>query len=265
MQRSSAVLPTLITVMLIAAMLAHGPIAQWQDYHRFADHRSWLGVANAADVLSNLPFALAGLWGLHGLLGKDAETAWGNLGHAAPAYLIFLCALLATAVGSAWYHCAPDDQRLVWDRLPIALACAGLLAAVRAESRAGSAFTALLNALGLCVLAIASVAWWAYSDDLRPYLLLQALPLLLIPLWQYQASAPLARRLVFGEALGCYVLAKGAELADAQILALGLRVSGHTLKHLLAALAAALIVAHLRTRVRQRHTRLSGLGYPRAA
>ena len=48
-------------------------------------------------------------------------------------YRLFLVGLLLTAFGSGLYHLAPDNARLVWDRLPIALACAGLLAAVRAE------------------------------------------------------------------------------------------------------------------------------------
>ena len=51
--------------------------------------------------------------------------------------------------------------------------------------------------------AVASVAWWAITDsfgadDLRPYLLLQALALLLIPLWQAIHRRPRPDRIAFG-------------------------------------------------------------------
>jgi len=68
---------------------------------------------------------------------------------------------------------------------------------------------------------------------------------LLIPLWQAIYRAPPADRLAFGAALLAYVAAKFAELNDRQIFdALG-SISGHTLKHLLATLAAWILVARL--------------------
>ena len=107
----------------------------------------------------------------------------------------------------------------------------------------------------LALLGVASVAWWHVTNDggdgdLRPYLMLQGLPLLLIPLWQRLYRAALADRLAFGAALFLYVAAKAAELLDHQLLAqLGGALSGHTLKHLLATLAAALIVGRLVRRI----------------
>ncbi|HAT31295.1 MAG TPA: hypothetical protein DCW29_10725 [Janthinobacterium sp.] len=71
---------------------------------------------------------------------------------------------------------------------------------------------------------------------MRPYLLLQMAPLVLIPLLQWRR--PRRERLAFGAALGLYLLAKFCEVADHAIFdALGF-VSGHTLKHLLASAAA---------------------------
>src|SRR6185369_5256246 len=158
-----------------------------------------------------------------------------------PGYLLFLASLVLTAIGSAYYHWAPDNARLVWDRLPIALACAGLLSAVWAETRPrpGGGHTT-----GLALFAVASVAWWVFTDrqghgDLRPYLLMQGLPLVLIPLWQAIYRAPPRDRAAFGLALVLYVLAKVAEVLDHQLLALLGGLSGHTLKHLLATAAAA--------------------------
>ncbi len=105
-------------------------------------------------------------------------------------------------------------------------------------------------ALGLGVAAVCSVGWWhvteqAGAGDLRPYLLLQGLPLVLIPVWQWAHGAPRADRLAFAGAVLLYVLAKFAELADHQIAAITGGLTGHTAKHLLATVAAALIVARL--------------------
>ena len=78
-----------------------------------------------------------------------------------------------------------------------------------------------------------------------PLLLLQGLPLVLIPVWQWAHGAPRADRLAFAGAVLLYVLAKFAELADHQIAAITGGLTGHTAKHLLATVAAALIVARL--------------------
>lgn len=238
-------LAPLITLALCAALLAHGPIAQLDHYHEFADQSVMLAIPHAADVLSNLGFALVAAWGLWRLwpMRRHAALAAGWHG-----YLLFLAGLALTALGSSFYHLAPDNARLVFDRLPITLACAGLLAALRAESLAKRSSTR--DAIALALFGVASVAWWAWTDragagDLRPYLLLQGLPLILIPVWQAVYKAPGTDRIAFGAALLLYVLAKAAEVNDHALLALLGVVSGHTLKHLLAAGAAGLIVARL--------------------
>ncbi|MGE5539057.1 MAG: alkaline phytoceramidase [Gemmatimonas sp.] len=243
---TAARLPTLIVGVAAVALLAYGPIAQFADYHAFADTRTWLGIPNAADVLSNAAFAGIGAWAVARL--------WPHRGHPALArgwagWMLFAASLVLTAAGSSWYHLAPDDSRLVWDRLPIALGCAGILAAVRAETcgRSGSLWPTLV----LSVAAVASVAWWRQSGDLRPYLLLQASPLVLVPLWQTIHGAPSADRTAFAVAILLYAAAKAAELADRWIYGLSGVVSGHTLKHLLAAAAAGVIVARLIARVRR--------------
>ena len=57
-----------------------------------------------------------------------------------------------------------------------------------------------------------------------------------------QARRPWAERPAFGIAIAIYVLARTAEVADHAIYAWIQPISGHTLKHLLAAAAAAVIV-----------------------
>lgn len=237
--------PTFAITIIATLMLLHGPILQPEHYHDFADQSFWASIPHAADVLSNLGFAFVALWGALRLWPQRNHPA---LRRARVGFGVFLIALLLTSMGSTYYHLAPDDWRLVWDRLPIALACAGLLAGVRAQLVPH--VNVKLEIIALAAFAAASVACWYVGQlggngDLRPYLLLQIAPLILIPLWQAVYGASRANRLWFGFALALYVLAKVAELHDHEMhAALGL-ITGHTIKHLLASAAAWVLVARL--------------------
>lgn len=232
------------------------PIPQDPSYHLFADDRSWLGIPNFLNVASNLPFAIVGLLGLvvtfryrpaYSPTFSDPWERWP--------YATLFAGTALTALGSSYYHLAPDNGRLVWDRLPMTLGFMGLLTAVLAErvnlTSARYVFTPLLG------LGAVSVAYWYWSEarshgDLRFYLLVQfgslLFVVLLILLYPRRYLAP--GYLVAG--LGAYAAAKGLELSDRGVFALGQVISGHTLKHLVAATGVACLVAML-------HARVSGL------
>jgi hypothetical protein len=241
-------LPTLVVLTACGLLLAYGPIPLPAGYHQFADQSVFLGVPHAADVLSNLGFLLVGMWGWLRLYPSRAHPA---LRRGWPGYRLFLAGLMLTALGSAYYHWAPDDAHIVWDQLSIALACAGLLSALRAETgpeRRG-------HTIWLAFFAVASVAWFAYGNrqgqgDLRPYLVVQVLPMVLGPLWQAIYRAPRRDRAALGIAILLYLCARLAEVLDHPLLALTGAISGHTLKHLLATAAAAVLVGRLVERVR---------------
>jgi len=251
MRRSIESLPLVLILCAAGALLLHGPITQAANYHDFADRRIALGLPNAADVISSAGFALVGLWGLARLWSarREAALAAGWNGHC-----LFLVALLLTAGGSAFYHLAPDNTRLFWDRLPIALACGGLLAGVYPElnPRASGRLWAALMATA----AVLSVSWWSTTDsggqgDLRPYLFLQAAPLVLIPLWQAIRGAPRDDRAAYAAAILLYVAAKIAEIYDHEIYSALGSLSGHTAKHLLAAAASGVLVLRLVRRAKR--------------
>lgn len=224
-----------VGLALIFALTMFGPIAQLANYHGFADQRTLLGIANAGDVLSNLGFLLAALYGFTTLRHVRRDDP------ARLAYTVFFISLGATALGSTWYHLAPDNARLVWDRLPIAVACAALLAGSLRDAYPKTV-PVVLSLVLLTGFGALSVFWWSWSGDLRFYLLIQAAPLVLIPVLQWQSGAPMAQRTLFFVAIGLYVWAKLFEVADQAVLqALGF-VSGHTIKHLLA-VAAAFVLA----------------------
>ena len=174
--------PLAIVAILVAAGLWYGPITQPAGYHTFADQSAYYDIPHFADVVSNIGFALVALTGALLLRRRQRHP---SLAHSWSGYRLFLIGLFLTALGSAYYHLDPDNARLFWDRLPIALACGGLLAGVWADARQKSA-DLLTN--WMAVLAVYSVAWWYFTDlldvgDLRPYLMFQIAPMLLIPLW----------------------------------------------------------------------------------
>lgn len=226
-------------------------IPQDPAYHRLADARGWLGVPNALNVLSNAGFVLVGILGLR-FLGDGAagRRAFREPGERWP-YAVFFAGLLLTGLGSAYYHWAPGNPRLAWDRLPLAITLVGLLDAVVAE-RVG--VRAALRLLGpLVALAAASVGYWALTEqrgagDLRPYALVQFYPLVAIPLMLWLLPARYTGSAGLLAAAGIYALAKLPELADAWVFSTARVVSGHTLKHLLAALAGYSVLRMLRHR-----------------
>jgi len=234
-----------LIVMAVAAGCAFGlmlmePISQPQAYHHFADRRPLWGIPNFADTASNLPFLVVGILGIAAnVRGRvrfiDRRERWF--------YLIFFAGVALTCFGSAYYHLAPDNDRLVWDRLPMTVAFMSLLAAIIAERINLSAGLGLLAPLLL--LGAASVWYWHLTDDLRLYGFVQFFPVLGIPLMMWLFPSRYTRSLDLVPVLGFYVLAKIFEAADSAVYALGGIVSGHTLKHLAAAAATAWILGML--------------------
>jgi hypothetical protein len=225
-----------IAAVAVAGVFAVPPIRQDPAYHALADQRRLLGVPHALNVLSNLAFLIAGAWAF-----VRVERA-GLAGWERGAGHTFALGLVLTGLGSAWYHLAPGNATLVWDRLPLSTLFPTVFAVAIGDRVSVAAGRRLLAPLVLG--AIASVLWWQRTDDLRAYALAQFLPMVLLPLMLlllpgHRPAAPL----VAGIAL--YAAAKLAEAGDHALFALGGVVSGHTLKHLMSAAGAVLIVLWL--------------------
>ncbi|MCC6474140.1 MAG: hypothetical protein IT514_10390 [Burkholderiales bacterium] len=226
----------------LAAAFAFGPVSQDPGYHGFADRRAFLGIPNAGDVLSNLAFLIAGGAGLAWLRG-------GEPGGERSAWTVLFCSVALVAAGSAWYHWAPGDARLAWDRLPITLAFMALVSALLGEYVERRLGARLL--LPLVLLGAASVAYWRYSGDLRLYVWIQGFALLAVPAFHVLYRPVHTHRWLLLAALGWYVLAKIAEVHDRGALDLTAgAISGHSLKHLLAAAGCLTIAWMIRSRRR---------------
>ena len=230
------VLATVFAGLCAVALLAPALPTPALALAGFADGRHWHGLANAMDVLSNLPFALLGLWGLLRLRGLDDPHA-PMRGNTLDCAWLFFAGLLATAVGSAFYHLQPDALRLAADRAGMAVAFAGLIGLAvceRVSQRAG--WAAAWATLGAGLLAVAVCA---ETGNVLPWALLQfgGMALVLWLAWLSPARGAMGLRL--GWVIGFYAVAKAFEMGDHAIYELsGEWLSGHTLKHLVAAGAA---------------------------
>lgn len=238
------------TVVLVCCMMPRIP--QPQSYHQFADRRAFLGIPNFGDVVSNLPFSLIGIWGLAFLLQTrnrnpagtfiDEKDRWP--------YLLVFVGLLLTAFGSSYYHLAPDNARLLWDRLPMTITFMAMVSAVIAERinvRLGIWLLPSLLFVGLT-----SVLQWEWSEtrgagDLRFYASVQAYSALVV-LLSFFFPRRYTRAGDFGLVIAFYALAKALENFDKTVFATLHIVSGHTLKHLAAAAAGYFILRMLKER-----------------
>ena len=234
----------------LAGLLALAPIPQDPAYHLFADSRAFLGIPNFNDVASNLGFALVGTFGLFALTGGRGRGVFGLPADARP-YLVFFLGVALVSLGSAYYHWAPSNERLLWDRLPMSVAFMALCAAVAADrihARAGNGWLlALLVALGLT-----SLLYWHWSEslgrgDLRFYGFVQFYPVVVLPvvfLLFPEHRYTLGRFVAW--VVAWYGLSKLLEHFDGEVFALlGGTVSGHTLKHLAAAVATFVVLRML--------------------
>jgi len=239
-----------VSLVFLALLALHGPIPQDPEYHNFADSRTLLGIPNGLNTLTNLPFILVGIFGLLDLKSLSGDRYLTNFKYA---YALLFIGSVLVGFGSAWYHLAPDNGTLIWDRLPMTLAFMSLFSIVVAE------FVSEKLGIGLfwplVVLGAWSVIYWAMTDsahqgDLRPYAVVQFLPMLIMPLLL------LFREGVFSPVRGywqlglCYFLAKIAENLDAELQSLFICISGHSLKHLLAASGLLLLAVSYRQRRR---------------
>ena len=237
-----------LVVATVAGVALFEPIPQDPAYHDFADRRSIAGIPNALDVLSNLPFLLVGLYGLRQSLRHDLRFDRALR----PAMVVFFLGVALTAVGSGLYHLTPDNATLVWDRVPMTLVFMSLVAVVVGELvslRLGRFLLWPLVGIG-----IGSVAWWAWTEqtgqgDLRPYVLVQFLPMLLLPLVLILYRSRWTHVGYFWMVGGWYVLAKLFEYLDQPIFD-RIAISGHTLKHLAAAAGVGCLLRMLHIRAK---------------
>jgi hypothetical protein len=232
-----------IAALAAVCFLPRIPISP--DYHRFADQRTFVAIPNALDVLSNIPFVIVGLWGLLWLAHPRTGHAFIDPRERVP-WLIFFAGVTLTGFGSWCYHMASSNNRLPWDLLPMTSSFLSLVVATwmeRIDLRTG-----LLALFPVLAFGAGSVAWWFFTGDYKFYLLVQFFAPVelacIVALFPPRYSG--LRCLMVAFAL--YVAAKFFETFDSPIFGTGHIVSGHTLKHVTAAVACWVILRMLQVR-----------------
>ncbi len=224
-----------ITLLTVIAALLVPPIPQDPEYHSFADQQTIFNIPNFWNVISNLPFIPAGIAGLF-LLSR--QSVGGGLASQRMGYGVFFLGTTLLGLGSGYYHLEPTNYSLVLDRLPMTLAFMAFVAVIVGENIDATAGRRAL--LPLLALGLLSVGYWYYTElqgrgDLRLYALVQFLPMLLLPLTLWLFRSPFISNLWVWLAMLCYGAAKIAEAADLPVYEV-LGISGHSIKHVLAAL-----------------------------
>ena len=242
----------LLVVTGIAAMaiFLEPKIPQDVAYHSFADNRQFGFIQNWQNVLSNIAFLYVGGEGLREIFKRYRHDS-KSFGEKAGWFFLFT-GIFLTGLGSGYYHWGPTNKTLLWDRLPMSIGFTAFFATIIGE-RLGRRHYQLLF-WPLVGSGVASVLYWYTTEmhgagDLRPYILVQFFPLLIIPLIMltFDPKYSHGRFIIF--ALISYAGAKILEYFDHGIFNLSHSiVSGHALKHLMAALGCWFLLKMFRNR-----------------
>ncbi len=239
----------LFTLAALIAAFSLSRIPQDPGYHSFVDRRSMLGIPNFSDIISNIPFVIAGVLGLIRTV-PWRQTAAFQMPYERRPYIAFFLGLALVGFGSAYYHRAPDNNTLFWDRLPMAVAFIGIFAGAisdRISARAGRLWLWPMLAVG-----VFSILYWRISElngegDLRIYVIVQfyTLAALCLMIMLFPSRYTHSGWLVSGGA--AYLAAKIFEALDREIFDV-VGISGHTLKHIAAAAAGFCVLTMLKRR-----------------
>jgi len=210
------------------------------------------GVANFLDVVSNGAFLLAGVAGM--IVTLYPRTTFEYARERLP-YLVFFLGVALTGLGSGYYHLAPDNESLFWDRLPMTIAFMSLISAQIGDRISIRAGLALL--LPLLLVGMGSVVYWILTEragagNVMPYGVLQFYSVVMLFVLALLYPSRYTRGSDIYWVFAAYVVAKIFETFDHHILGLGNLVSGHSLKHLAAAVGSVLVMRMLWLRRLQR-------------
>ena len=221
----------MLAIALVVLIIKISPINQDQNYHQFSDQSAFLNIPNFGNVISNVPFIVIGIFGLTKVSKQHVSGRQ---------YSIFFVGIALVSIGSGYYHWEPNNETLVWDRLPMTLGFMGLFAAVIGEFINKKAGVFLL--VPMVVLGLISVWIWVRTDNLGLYSLVQFYPMLAIPAILIFFPSSTASTKGMWTMLVLYGIAKVMELFDPQIHEFLSVLSGHTLKHLFADLGIFLFI-----------------------
>lgn len=227
-------LAAVVLAPLILVAMMH-PVIRGAGFHVYADQRTTLGIPHIGDVLSNLPFVIVGLFGMWH--ARDITGLPRGL------VLAFFASVACIGLGSGLYHLTPSDATLAVDWLPIALT-ASLMVALLVHDRIDPTLGWIVTAVATAA-SVGSIAWWWFTLDARWYGLVQLTSIALVPVIVILYPRGRLERGWLLAGVACFVLARLVHAQDRALLDASGVISGHTLKHLLAASATWCVLRSL--------------------
>ncbi len=160
-------------------------------------------------------------------------------------YLLFFMGVTLVAFGSSYYHLNPNNETLLWDRLPMTIAFMALFSLVVSEFISIKIGKNIL--FPLLVFGIISVLYWFWSElggagDLRLYVLVQFLPILIMPIIFIFFKSSFSLVIGYWLLMLFYLIAKVFEYFDLEVYELLGVISGHSLKHIISALGLYILI-----------------------
>jgi len=238
----------LISLFVFYWYLSSGRIPQDIDYHAFSDSRELFAVPNFYNVISSFLFFVVGVAGLYKTLIIRNLCLIDDI---KVVYVVLFASCVLIAFGSAYYHLLTDNWSLLWDRLPMSVAFMALFTIFISEFisiRAGK-----LLFIPLIFLGIVSVIYWYVSEtqgqgDLRLYALVQFYPLLIISVVLIFFKSAYTHIGYYWLLLSVYGLSKVFEYFDRAVFEYTSIISGHSIKHILAAISVSVLLIAYRNR-----------------
>jgi len=247
-QKIGKMLIIMITAISVIGVFFIDPIKQVLSYHQFVDNKTVFGIPHFWNVVSNIPFLVIGIYALIFFRKMEIIAEMGV------AYWLFFFGVALVAFGSGYYHYSPSNHSLVWDRLPMTVAFMSLFSIIISEfinERQGALLLIPFTCLG-----IFSVFYWQWTElhgvgDLRFYVLVQFVPIVLIPIILIFYPGKFNSNSGYWLLLLAYLIAKFLEYFDASIYHFfGGFISGHPLKHVAAAVGVMFLFQYYKSRVR---------------
>ncbi len=241
----------IFTLIVGILFLLISPIPQDLHYHNFADKRTLFSIKYFFNVFSNIAFIIAGILGLVKIFSCKQTDVFKKSTEQWPYIVLFIGSIL-TGIGSGYYHLNPNNATLFWDRAPMCIISMSYFSAILMERVNRKLGLYLL--VPLIIIGILGVIHWELSElngqgDLRLYGLMQFYPIAMILLMLILFPSPYTGTYYIVESFGWYTIAKLGEFFDKGVYILTLHaISGHTIKHLAAALGIYSIVRYLKHR-----------------
>jgi len=210
-----------IAIIAIAGIFILSPIEQDIEYHNFCDSDTIFSIPNFWNVASNIPFLIIGFIGLY----KTSCLSEKKI-----QYIIFFLGISLVSIGSGYYHLNPNNNTLVWDRLPMTIAFMSLFSIIISEFIDFKIGLKLL--FPSILIGLLSVVYWIVFNDLKIYILVQFFPILAMLTILILFKPKYNRTIGYWLLLITYIFAKIFEHFDYETQSLIKILSGHTMKHI---------------------------------